>query len=547
MDETTYSTDAVIRLLNERFIPTRVDNDRRPDVNARYNMGGWPTTAVLTPDGEIVHGGTYIPPDAMLRLLGQIDRFFSEPDNRLELAEQTRRVKDERARGRSIDGEAAMGTLDNRTAETVLGQLEEQFDQEFGGFGDEQKFPQTSTLHFMLDHWARTRDSRDERMTLATLRGMAGGGMYDHVEGGFFRYSTTRDFSVPHFEKMLEDLGGLVLACSRAGAAFAADDLGLVARDVKRYLDASLWQAEAGAYGGSQDADESYFQLDAAGRLNRVAPYVDRTIFTSWNAETARSLLLSAPLLGGAAGEFDDWTARGLAILETLWSRLLREGLMCRYSDGEPHVRGLLGDQAWSIAAALAAHAATGEGLWLERAGRLIAASDALYDESRGYADRLSSEGAPGRLSDVAVPFNENALMARSLLAYAAAAAQPAMADRAREILGRFERDYRRYGVFAALYGSAVMDAIEPPVSVVIVGAPLEAARLRRAALSTTWPAISVIPVDPITESERLERLGHSALADSSPVAYLCRGTACFARVTTASDLSDALARSPQA
>jgi uncharacterized protein YyaL (SSP411 family) len=543
MDETTYSTEPVIRLLNERFIPVRVDNDRRPDVNARYNMGGWPTTAVLTPDGEIVHGGTYIPPDAMLRLLGQIDHFYSAPDNRLELSEHIRRAKDERARGRSSDTNGATNALDARTAEVVLSQLEEQFDQEYGGFGDEQKFPQTGTLHFMLDHWARTRDPRDEKMTLATLRGMAGGGMYDHVEGGFFRYSTTRDYSVPHFEKMLEDLGGLLLACARADAAFAAKDLGLVARDVKRYLDATLWQAERGAYGGSQDADEAYFHLDAAERTERTAPYVDPTIYTSWNAETARSLLLAAPLLRGADSEFEEWTARGLAILETLWSRLLRDGLMCRYFDGAPHVRGLLGDQAWSIAAALAAHTATGDGLWLVRAGDLIVASDALYDGSGGYADRLTSEGEPGRLSDRAVPFSENAIMARSLLAYSAAAAQPAMADRARAILGRFEPDYRRYGVFAAAYASAVMDAVEPPVSAVIVGSPGGAAGLRRAALSTAWPAISVIPVDPGAESERLERLGHAATADSGPVTYLCHGTSCFARVTSQSDLSDALAR----
>jgi uncharacterized protein len=543
MDETTYSTEPVIRLLNERFVPVRVDNDRRPDVNARYNMGGWPTTAVLTPDGEIVHGGTYIPPDAMLRLLGQIDRFYSEPDNRLELAEQIRRVKDERVRGRSSDAHGAANALDVRTAEVVLTQLEEQFDQEYGGFGDEQKFPQTSTLHFMLDHWARTRDPRDEKMTLATLRGMAGGGMYDHVEGGFFRYSTTRDFSVPHFEKMLEDLGGLLLACARAGAAFAAADLGLVARDVKRYLDATLWQAERGAYGGSQDADEAYFHLDAAGRSERQAPYVDPTIYTSWNAETARSLLLAAPLLGSEAAEFEDWTARGLVILETLWSRLLRDGLMCRYFDGAPHVRGLLGDQAWSIAAALVAHAVTGDGLWLSRAGELIAASDALYDGG-GYADRLTSEGEPGRLSDRAVPFNENAIMARSLLTYSAAAAQPAMAERAREILGGFERDYRRYGIFAAAYALAVMDAVEPPIRAVVVGSPHAAAGLRRAALSTAWPAISVIPVDPKTESERLDRLGHAAPAASSAVAYLCRGTSCFARVASESDLSAALAQS---
>jgi uncharacterized protein YyaL (SSP411 family) len=547
MDETTYSTDAVIRLLNERFIPVRVDNDRRPDVNARYNMGGWPTTAVLTPDGEIVHGGTYIPPDPMLRLLGQIERFFADPDNRLELAAQVRRVKEERTRGGLLRADGSTRALDARTADAVLGQLEEQFDQEYGGFGDEQKFPQTSTLHFMLDHWARTCDPRDEKMTLATLRGMAGGGMYDRVEGGFFRYSTTRDYSVPHFEKMLEDLGGLLLACARADAAFAAKDLGLVARDVKRYLDATLWQPERGAYGGSQDADEAYFSLDATARMLRKTPYVDPTTYTSWNAETARSLLLAQPLLGGATGELEEWTIRGLAILETLWSRLLRDGLMCRYFDGAPHVRGLLGDQVWSISAALAAHASTGDGLWLTRAGDLITATDALYDGSGGYADRLASEGGPGRLSDRAVPFNENAIMARSLLAYSAATAQPAIADRARGILGRFEPDYRRYGIFAAAYASAVMDAIEPPVSAVIVGSPHAAASLRSTALSAASPAIDVIPVDPNTEVERLERLGHAQPADASAVAYLCRGTSCFARVTSESDLSDALARSLRA
>ncbi len=542
MDETTYSTDAVIRLLNDRFIPVRVDNDRRPDVNARYNMGGWPTTAVLTPDGEIVHGGTYIPPDAMLRLLGQIDKFYAEPDNRLELAQQVRRVKDERNRA-GHDADPSPRSLDVHTAEVVLARLEERFDPDYGGFGDEPKFPQTTTLQFLLDHWARTQDPRDERMVLASLRGMARGGMYDQVEGGFFRYSTTRDFSVPHFEKMLEDLGGLLLACARAYAAFDAEDLGLVACDVRRYLDRRLWQTDRGAYGGSQDADEDYFKLDEAGRAVRTPPFVDPTIYTSWNAETARSLLFAAPLLRGAGTDPAEWTQRGLAVLETLWSRLLRDGLMCRYFDGSAHIRGLLGDQAWSVASALAAHAATGDGLWLTRAGELVAASEVLFDGHSGYADRLASENDPGRLSDHAVPFGENAVMAQALLAYSAAAAAPEFSERARRILGRFEQEYRRFDVFASGYASAVMQALDPPASAVIVGSPAATADLRHAALAMAQPALAVIPVDPNTETQRLHRLGHEAPSDGSPVAYLCRGTSCFARVTRARDLIDALGR----
>src|SRR5579863_5722864 len=79
----SYSDPKIAAFINDHYIPIKVDTDRRPDVNARYNMGGWPTTAFLTPDGEVVHGGTYIPPDAMLRLLTQIDRFFDERKNEI--------------------------------------------------------------------------------------------------------------------------------------------------------------------------------------------------------------------------------------------------------------------------------------------------------------------------------------------------------------------------------------------------------------------------------------------------------------------------------
>jgi len=76
MDETTYSSDDVIELINRRYVPVRVDNDQRPDINARYNQGGWPTTAILTPDGEILKGATYVPPDQMFNLLSQVGSFF---------------------------------------------------------------------------------------------------------------------------------------------------------------------------------------------------------------------------------------------------------------------------------------------------------------------------------------------------------------------------------------------------------------------------------------------------------------------------------------
>jgi uncharacterized protein YyaL (SSP411 family) len=542
MDETTYSTESVIDLINERFVPVRVDNDRRPDVNARYNMGGWPTTAILTEDGEIVHGGTYIPPDAMHRLLSQIERFFAEPDNRLQLAERVAAVK--AAREVRIKPPES-GPLDRNIPAHVFASLEDRFDAEYGGFGDDQKFPQTGTLHFLLDQWSRTRDARAETMTVKTLRGMAGGGMYDHVEGGFFRYSTTRDFSVPHFEKMLEDLGGLMLACARAGAAFELDDLSKVAIDVRRYLDEHLWQPKFEAYGGSQDADEVYYSRDRAGRAALTAPYVDPTIYTSWNAETARALLLSGSLLARLGADANDWHRRGLRVLDTLWTRMLEDGLMCRYFDGTARLRGLLGDQVWSISAALAAHAVTGESIWLARAGDLVRAAEALYDEDEGgYLDRLPDGQEAGRLASPAVPFNDNALMAQTLLTFAALAGDETWDLRARALLGRFRDDYRRYEVFAAGYGSAALDALDPPVDAIVVGAPAATVGLREAALRSAAPALRINPIDPSDASDalRLATLGYVPSSDGTAVAYLCREKACFARVTEASELNAALA-----
>ena len=542
MDETTYSTDAVIDLINQRFVPIRVDNDRRPDVNARYNMGGWPTTAILTDDGEIVHGGTYIPPDAMHRLLSHIERFFAEPDNRLQLAERVAALKSARE-VKVRPPESA--SIDRNTPAHVFASLEERFDADYGGFGDEQKFPQTGTLHFLLDQWARTRDPRAQTMVVQTLRGMAGGGMYDHVEGGFFRYSTTRDFSVPHFEKMLEDLGGLILACARAGVAFELDDLSSVAIDVRRYLDDHLWQPKYEAYGGSQDADEVYYARDRAERASLTAPYVDPTIYTSWNAEAARALLLSGPLVARLGADATDWVQRGLRVLESLWTRLLQDGLMCRYFNGTAHLRGLLGDQVWSIAAALAAHAVTGEPTWLARAGSLVRAAEALYDlDEGGYRDRLHDGREPGRLASAAIPFNDNALMAHTLLGYAALTGEEQWDHRARSLLGRFRDDYRRYEVFAAGYGSAALDALEPPVDAIIVGAPGASWGLRDAALRVAAPSLRVNPFDPSDASDavRLDSFGYVPSSDGAAVAYLCRDKACFARVTEAGGFNAAVA-----
>jgi len=164
---------------------------------------------------------------------------------------------------------------------------------------------------------------------------------------------------------MLEDLGGLLLACARSAAIFDDAELAHVAIEVRSYLDERLWNATFGAYGGSQDADESYFALDAAGRAALEQPYVDPTIYASWNAETAGELVYAGPLLERFGADAAEWTARGTAVLGLLWDALVDDGLACRYYDGKRHIRGLLGDQAWTAWASLGAYEGTGESKWL--------------------------------------------------------------------------------------------------------------------------------------------------------------------------------------
>src|SRR5260370_6778260 len=121
-------------------------------------------------------------------------------------------------------------------------------------------------------------------MAVHTLDRMAGGGTYDHVEGGFFRYPTTQAWSVPHFEKMLEDHAGLVDGLALAGLRDELDE-------TPGYLDRILRDPDAGLYAGSQDADEHYYSLDADARARETAPYVDRRVYTSWDAALGVSFL----------------------------------------------------------------------------------------------------------------------------------------------------------------------------------------------------------------------------------------------------------------
>ena len=316
MDETSYSDPAVIQLINDRFVPVRVDNDQRPDINARYNMGGWPTTAFLTPDGEVMAGMTYVPPDQMRDVLQQVSTYYK--DNKASIQEKIADIVANRERASAnADGEAE---LSDQIFRDALHAAVDQYDPVYGGFGNEPKFPHTEAIDLLLHAYLRDADRDALHMARKTLEYMTGGGTYDQEWGGFYRYSTKRDWSVPHYEKMLEDNALLLRNLTKLYRITGDATHRRAIEFTIEYLDRWLGDAATGAFYGSQDADEEFYPLPAAERATREPPYVDRTVYTSWNAMAVSAYLEASWTLGRP-----ELRERALRALDYLWAQLHRE------------------------------------------------------------------------------------------------------------------------------------------------------------------------------------------------------------------------------
>jgi uncharacterized protein len=530
MDETSYSDPEVIRLINERYVPIRVDNDERPDVNRRYNMGGWPTTAFLTPDGEIVHGGTYVPPDAMRSYLASVADLWST--QRSDLAQRVAELREKENEARAPKS----GDLSLQIVDQVGSLVRGQYDPQFGGFGREPKFPQPKLLRFLLDEHRRFGYPEIATMLHRTLGAMAAGGMYDHVEGGFFRYSTTRQWEIPHYEKMLEDNADLLAVYAEAHRSFPTAGYDRIVRDVIRWMDAVLWRDDAKAFAGSQDADEHYYTLDASGRAEHDPPFVDRTIYAGWNALAASAYLAAAAALGD-----EQLKERGHEAIVTIAHMSRPDGGLV-HSDRGQSTADLLGDLAALCGAMLDVYE-TGTHPHALEGARLAGVSlrDRLVDPTTGsFLDAPARSREPGRLARAERPIEENALAAEALLRLAALSGEDEWHDLAVRALQSFVGEYRQWGQFAASYANAVARALAEPLVITVVG-PADnttAAALWQRARATTDPARSLHRLEPDRDEKELARLGFPT---DRVAAYVCIGTVCSAPIADEASLDRAL------
>jgi uncharacterized protein YyaL (SSP411 family) len=523
MDETSYSASDIIETINEQFVAIRVDNDERPDVNRRYNMGGWPSTVFLTPDGDIIHGGTYIMPEEMYQTAHAVADIWREKHDDIRRRVAEAREQDEVAR------RPRPGDLSQEIVDSVRALVGGQYDPQYGGFGREQKFPQPKLLRFLLDEHRR-HDAPDlAAMLRTTLDGMSSHGMYDHVEGGFFRYATQRDWNVPHYEKMLEDNAELLAIYIDAHAVFPDAGFDRVARDVIRWMDAVLYQPETGLWSGSQDADEHYYTLDAAGRSRHDTPFVDRTLYTSWNALAALAYLRAGEALGDGAIR-----ARGERAARAIDERLRdASGALCRYDDGRgPLLPDLLEDAA-AYLAVLVELGDVGAALALARRVR-----ERLEDGERGGFFDVPDRPEPGRLSRRERPIEDNALVADALLRLASLSGDESWREVALRALRSFVGEFRRWGQFAAAYADAVAHALRDPVSVVVVGRGADADALVRAARAGSDPDLVTLALDPDRDRALVADRG---FPPERTAAYVCLGTSCGAPLSTEGSLRRAL------
>jgi len=267
IDRESYENPEIAAMINKFYVPVKVDRDERPDVDSRYQsaisaisgQGGWPLTAFLTPDGKPFFGGTYFPPeDAMGRpgfkriLMGIADAFKTR---RAEVDSSAKALEEAVAKAEVFH--TARGEFDAGVVDSVVESALHLFDEARGGFGGAPKFPHSSATDLLLERYQSSRDPRLLHVVERTLTGMAEGGVYDQLAGGFHRYSVDERWCVPHFEKMTYDNSELLKNFLHGYQVTRQPLFRETAEGIIEWVGEALSDRERGGFYGSQDADQS--------------------------------------------------------------------------------------------------------------------------------------------------------------------------------------------------------------------------------------------------------------------------------------------------
>ena len=545
MSRESFDDEATADILNQKVVSIKVDREEHPEVDSLYMAQaqaftdhlGWPLTIFATPEGAAFYAQTYLPPEprsgqpSLLQVVDAVSTAWRE--KRDEVLQSSRALVEALA--------DATGALENESSNQAFPSVEQlsvivealvaQEDTEFGGFGGAPKFPTSPALSFLQGEGFAGHELAAECVS-RTLSTYAGSDLRDSLEGGFFRYSTMRDFSEPHYERMLYDNAGLLSLYSREG------DLDTAAGIVE-FLRSTL--LVEGGFGSAQDSESiiegessegGYYALDASARSQLTPPAVDDKVITGWNG-----MALSALAHAHLAGVPGDPGALGSSVATMLLEKHVHEeGTLIRLSKGgiPSSAPATLEDYGGLSLGLLELGMALGDARFVGEAFRLL---DSLQgrEHSLGVDDVMRDNGLSVRpdIQEGASP-SGIAMTAQALLLAATLRGTRTDEERARALVA----PHVSQAMLTPLGAGGILQALSSLARdhreiIVISDGPTELAEVAR---RNRVPGTLVLCLSPEQARSFLEvgvELLEGRTEAASPIAYVCHRGACLLPVTT--------------
>lgn len=613
MAHESFEDEATAAIMNELFVNVKVDREERPDLDAIYQtalallgeQGGWPLTMFLTPKGEPFWGGTYFPnaprfgrPAFKDVLRGIANAYRQDPG---KIAQNVAAIRDALNKlSQHAPGTGITPELLDQMAQRLRGEI----DPLNGGIGGAPKFPQAPILALLWRAWLHTGDHAYRHAVVLTLTAMCQGGIYDHLGGGFARYSTDERWLVPHFEKMLYDNAQLIDLLTAAWqetrdplfSTRLLETIGWVLREMEApthgfssTIDADseghegkfyVWsEAEIDALLGTDaPAFKTFYDVTADGnweaanilnrrahtaepdeatsallarcrkllfeaRSKRVKPGLDDKVLADWNG-----LMIAALARASAVFQREDWLGAAKRAFAFVAGSMTKGGrLRHSFRDGKPAHPATLDDYANMARAALALHEATGEKEFLAQAKAWVAMLDKHFWDAAGAGYFFTADDTSDVIvrtknaSDNAVP-SGNGTMVGVLARLFCLTGDESYRARAEAIVLLFSGQVvRNFFPLATLLNNAAM--LRAPVQVAVVGARDDPAAqaLWRALNGVSLPDAVLSQVAPDAALPPGHPAHGKGLVDGKPAAYVCRGPVCSLPLTDAEALKAAL------
>lgn len=596
MERESFEDQEVADVLNKKFICIKVDREERPDIDNIYmkacqvmtGRGGWPLSVFMTPDQKPFYTATYIPKKSRYGMPGIIDLSQKLHELWMKNSTDVLNYADDFTKSLTQLSETDKIRIpEKKTIENCFLRLEHTFDNEYGGFGNTPKFPVPQNLLFLLRYYHSQNNNKALQIVEKTLDSMAKGGIYDHIGGGFARYSTDKIWLVPHFEKMLYDNALLIMCYAEAYQNTDKEIYKTIVKDTLTYVKREMTSPE-GAFYSAEDADSEgeegkYYVwtqeeiIDVLGekegiefcksydissrgnfegknipnlihnpnwendyiqyaqtkeklifsRNSRIHPHKDDKILTSWNG-----LMIAACAIAGRVMGEKDYIGMGATAFQFIENKLVdkNQRLYARYRDGEKRYLAYVDDYAYMIWAALELLESTGNTSYLDKAQWYSSQMIHLFwDKKNGglFFNGTDSEKLltnPKEAYDNALP-SGNSTAAYNLIRLGRLIEDEISGKYGEKIIDAFSKGLMEFPEAYAFMVSALLFQLSEHDKVILCGEKSDRVfkKARETILRSYLPFTSKVVVDEVNNQGRYKGF----YIDNESALYVCKGFSC--------------------